>query len=235
MTSTDRKTSPISIIIPTRNEAANLVATVASARHPAVDEILVVDSGSDDGTQEIARHQGATVILSHPGRARQMNLGASLARGETLLFLHGDTRLPPNFAEQIALLLGRPGVVAGAFSLAIDLPGVALRLVEKAANLRSTLLQMPYGDQAIFIPRQRFLEAEGYPEVPILEDLLLIQRLKKSGRIAIAPLPVLTSGRRWQQFGVMKTTLLNQVIILGHLAGLSPHLLQRWYRVGQKF
>jgi len=232
MTSTDRKTSPISIIIPTRNEAAALAATVAAASQPSVREILVVDGDSHDGTREVAAQLGARVIASPPGRARQMNLGAAQAQGEILLFLHGDTLLPPGFSNEVITILERPGVAAGAFRLAIDLPGTSLRLVERAVTLRSTLLQLPYGDQAIFLYRHQFLAAGGYPEEPLLEDLLLIKRLKQSGRIAIAATAVLTSGRRWQRLGVAKTTLINQLIILGYLLGVPPRRLRGWYGGG---
>ncbi len=235
MTSTDRKISPISIIIPTRNEAENIAATIDRAKHGAVQEIIVVDCGSTDATKEIAVQLGARIISSTSGRARQMSVGAAEAHGEILLFLHADTLLPPDFAAQASEILARPGIVAGAFSLAIDLPGAAIRLVEKAANFRAHFLQMPYGDQAIFLYRQKFIEIGGYPDEPILEDLLLIHRLKKSGRIGITTSAVLTSGRRWQRLGIVKTALLNQGILLGHLVGISPQRLQGWYRIAQKF
>ena len=234
MTSTDLKTSPISIVIPTRNEALHIAATIASAQTEGVLEILVVDGGSTDKTVDIAREAGVRVIAADLGRAVQMNMGAAIAQGEILLFLHGDTLLPPEFARRVVETLRRPGIVAGAFALAIDLPGPAVRLVEKMANFRSSCLRMPYGDQAIFLYRRQFIESGGYPEEPILEDVLLIQHLKKSGRIGIVPSPVLTSGRRWQGLGVLKTTLINQGIMLGHLAGLSPQRLHGWYGIAKK-
>ncbi len=234
MTSTDLKTSPISIIIPTLNEAVHIAATIARVRVEGVGEILLVDGGSTDGTAEIARRAGVRVIAAAPGRARQMNAGAAVARGEILLFLHGDTLLPLGFPGLVSEVLQRPGIVAGAFALAIDLPGVAVRLIERLANVRSSLLSLPYGDQAIFLTRRRFLESGGYPEEPILEDVLLIRRLKKFGRIGIAPAPVLTSGRRWQRLGVLKTTLINQGILLGYLAGISPQRLQGWYGIAKE-
>ena len=140
----------ISIIIPTLNEAAGIGRTLESAkasgegaRHdPAPGgslrvERIVVDGGSTDATAEIARSGGATVVSSPPGRARQMNAGARIAQGESLLFLHADTRLPPGYEREVRRILELPEVVAGAFALAIDGAGWGLRCVERAANLRS--------------------------------------------------------------------------------------------------
>jgi len=234
MTSTDLKISPISIIIPARNEAATIKATIERTRQESILEVIVVDGNSTDDTRAIASQLGARVIGSNPGRALQMNAGAAIAGGEILLFLHADTLLPADFTTLLTEILTRPGISAGAFALALDLPGCAPRLLEKAIHFRSTFLQMPYGDQAIFLYRQKFLEIGGYPEEPILEDVLLIQRLKQSGRIGIASQKALTSGRRWQRLGLVKTTLINQGIMLGHLLGVSPQRLQRWYGIAQK-
>lgn len=234
MTSTDHKTSPISIIIPTRNEATNIGATIECAKHHNVLEIIVADANSSDNTSEIASQLGATVIDAPLGRAQQMNAGAAIAKGEVLLFLHADTLLPADFAKQIATVLAQPGIVAGAFGLAIDLPGVAIRLLQEGIRFRSTFLQLPYGDQAIFLNRQNFIEIGGYPAEPILEDVLLIKRLRKSGRIGIASSNVLTSGRRWQRLGLIQTTLINQCVMLGHLLGVPPKRLQSWYGITQK-
>ena len=234
MTSTDHKISPISIIIPTLNEATTIRATLDAVQQCAVLEIIVVDGNSTDGTREIASQLGAQVLVSTAGRAVQMNAGAAAAKGEILLFLHADTLLPNDFTTQVTTILTRPGITAGAFALAIDLPGIAFRLLEKAVAFRSTFLQMPYGDQAFFLYRQKFLEIGGYPEQPILEDVLFLKRLKESGRIGIAVSPALTSGRRWQGLGLIKTTLINQGIMLGYLLGISPQRLQHWYRITQK-
>lgn len=234
MISTDRKISSISIIIPTLNEAASLARTIAAARQGAVREILVVDGGSTDGTREIARQLGACLIDAAPGRAWQMNAAAASAQGEILLFLHADTLLPPGFAAQATEMLTRPGIAAGAFALAINLPGPGIRALEKLANLRASFLQMPYGDQAIFLYRQTFHRVGGYPCEPILEDVLLIKALKRFGRIGITSSAVLTSGRRWQRLGLLKTTLINQGIMAGYLLGVPPQRLQGWYGVAQK-
>lgn len=232
--STAQKTLSISIIIPTRNEAEHIAQTVERATDNNVCEILVVDCGSADETQKIALQRGARVISSPPGRAQQMNAGAAVAQGDILLFLHGDTLLPLGFADLVTTLINKKGVIAGAFSLAINLPGTGPLIVSAMTNVRSRALQLPYGDQGLFLPRHTFFEAGGYPDEPLLEDVLLVRRLKQKGRIAIAKSSVLTSGRRWRELGLVRTTLINQAIILGHLAGIPTQRLQSWYRIGKK-
>ena len=220
----------ISIIIPTLNEAVNLPATLASTRDAADVEVIVVDGGSSDETTGVARSWATEILTSAPGRARQMNLGAARATGEVLLFLHGDTRLPRGFDHHVRKIMARPGVVAGAFQLRVDghLPG--LRIIERLVNLRSRRLQFPYGDQAIFLRADQFREMGGFPDMPIMEDFELVRRLRRLGRIVIAPVPVLTSARRWESLGVMRTTVINYTIPLAYYLGAPPSLLARWYR-----
>ncbi len=219
----------ISIIIPTLNEAANLRATLATIKSASDVEVIVVDGGSSDGTVEVARSMGTGVITSLPGRARQMNAGAARATGAVLLFLHGDTRLPRGFDYYVRKILAHPRAVAGAFQLRVDgtLPG--LRIMEKLVNVRSRRLQLPYGDQAIFLRAHLFRKMGGFPDMPIMEDFELIRRLRRRGRIVIAPVPVLTSARRWKNLGIVRTTLINYAIPLAYYLGASPSRLARWY------
>jgi rSAM/selenodomain-associated transferase 2 len=225
----------ISIIIPTRDEAET-IGEALSSTWPAshVIERIVVDGGSRDETVERARACGARVIASSCGRAQQMNEGARAAKGDTLLFLHGDTSLPRGFDQHVRRILGRPDTVAGAFRLRFDGKGPALRLVEYLANLRSTWRSMPYGDQAIFIGAETFHRAGGFPEMALMEDFELMRRLRRQGRIGIAPSAVVTSARRYERRGALRTALLNKLIIASYLMGVSPDRLARWYRCGDQ-
>ena len=220
----------ISSIIPTLNEAQSLTATLKSAQATVDVETIVVDGGSSDETAELARTFAATLLVVAGGRAKQLNAGARAATGDVLLFLHGDTRLPERFAEHVLNLLATPGTVAGAFKLGIDGTAIGLRVVEKLANFRSRLFQMPYGDQAIFTRSDLFHSIGGFPDMPIMEDFVFVRRLKKEGRIALAPVAVTTSSRRWLKVGILKTTLINQVVLLAYFLGSDPKQLARWYR-----
>lgn len=228
--STGQKTSSISIIIPTLNEAdtiGNLLATLQG--FPEI-ELLVVDGGSTDRTVALAGSMGARVLTAGPGRAAQMNAGAEAARSDILLFLHSDTILSPGFALPIRNTLQQPGVVAGAFSLAIAGRGFSLRLLELLINFRSRVLQMPYGDQALFMTAGMFSAAGRFPLQPIMEDFELVRNLRRRGTIKILPLKATTSARRWKKLGLLRTTLRNQAIIIGYFLGVSREKLAAWYR-----
>jgi len=225
--------SKISIIIPVLNEAKAIARTIATAREATDIEIIVVDGGSGDGTFEVVESLGVRVLQTPPGRALQMNRGAREATGEIFLFLHGDTILPPEFDKSIRFALAKAKVVAGAFELKIEGSMRGLSIIEKMVNWRSRYLQMPYGDQGIFLTSNIFWQIGGFSEMPIMEDFELIRRLKRWGKIEIVTLPVVTSGRRWQKLGVWKTTLINQLVVIAYFLGVSPERLARWYR-GQK-
>jgi rSAM/selenodomain-associated transferase 2 len=228
--STDRKTSNISIIIPTLNEAESIGRLLPELLALPGVELLVVDGGSTDSTVDIAKSSGAEVLITSSGRAGQMNAGAEAARGDILLFLHCDTRLPPGFAAQVRDTMNRPGVSAGAFQLAIDGKGPGLRIIESLVNFRSRVLHMPYGDQGIFTTADMFFAVGPFPLQPIMEDFELMRRLKKKGRIKILSPAATTSARRWEKLGILKTTLINQAIIIGYFLGISPEKLAGWYR-----
>ena len=218
----------ISIIIPTLNEAACITATLEHVRNLPNVEVIVADGGSHDQTAELARAAGATVVHSNQGRGKQLNAGAALASGEVLLFLHADTKLPDDFADHVWQAL-REGNAAGAFRLYIGANGWMLRLVELAANLRSRWLQLPYGDQAIFVRAFDFFKLNGFRNWPLMEDYDFCCRMRKVGRIKLVPDPVTTSARRWQRLGVLRTTLTNWVSVVAFRLGVSPVTLDDWY------
>jgi rSAM/selenodomain-associated transferase 2/rSAM/selenodomain-associated transferase 1 len=233
----------ISIIVPVLNEAAMIETTLQQIRANISPEnqdrnsleIIVVDGGSQDKTGEIAQSLGVQVISTAPGRANQMNAGAKRAIGEILLFLHADTQLPQRFDRIVLEQLEDPEVIAGAFELCIDSQGWGLRAIETGVKWRSRWLSLPYGDQGIFLRSEVFRQLGGFAQLPIMEDFELISRLKKLGKIAIAPVAVRTSARRWQKLGLLKTTVINQLMIIGYYLGVSPDRLASWYRGNQEF
>lgn len=222
--------APLAVIIPTLDEARQLPAAVQSARAGRNIEVIVADGGSSDGTAGLARQLGAHAIVTPPGRARQMNAAAAMAAGEILLFLHADTRLPPGFDALVRQALARPGVAAGAFSLRIDAPGRMVRWIEAGANRRSRRLGLPYGDQPIFLPANVFRSLGGFPDLPIMEDFVLVRRLGRLGKVTTLGTAVLTSGRRWRARGILRTTVINQLVVAGFYLGIAPERLARWYR-----
>jgi rSAM/selenodomain-associated transferase 2 len=223
-------TARISIIIPVLNEVGTIKAALASTHSSTNVEVIVVDGGSLDSTVQIAQSLGVKVLSAPASRAWQMNVGAKAATGKILLFLHADTRLPFGFDTMVRTALEQPEIVAGAFALRIDASLLSLRLIERGVNWRSRFLQMPYGDQAIFLKVETFHDLGGFPKLSIMEDFELMRRLRRCGRIAIIPAPVETSARRWLQKGVFQTTLINQIVILAYLLGISPERIVHWYR-----
>ncbi|MEO0407521.1 MAG: TIGR04283 family arsenosugar biosynthesis glycosyltransferase [Cyanobacteria bacterium P01_A01_bin.135] len=230
-------TETLSIIIPVLNEAPHIQRTLATLRQQTQEargvEIIVVDGGSDDHTIELVRASGVKLIGSPPGRAQQMNAGAAIASGNILLFLHGDTHLPKRFITRIRQTLpDQPspgGPVAGAFSLKIQGEQLGLRLVEWGVRWRSRL-GLPYGDQALFVRSDCFRALGGFADLQIMEDFELVRRLQRQGKITILPEAVATSARRWETLGIVRTTLINQLVVLGYLLGVPPAALHRWYR-----
>jgi rSAM/selenodomain-associated transferase 2 len=221
----------VSIILPVLEESS----TLASVLHPLVGqpdvELIVVDGGSLDGTVDVARQFTAKVFKGARGRANQMNFGALQARGDILLFLHGDTALPPSAPERVRLALTDETIVGGAFRLRIASSCRALKVVAWGANLRSRLFGLPYGDQALFVRRSVFEAIGGFASWPLMEDVDLARRLKLAGRMVLLPETVTTSARRWEREGVLWTTLRNSLLLVGFWAGCSPAWLAQWYRV----
>src|SRR5262245_19999227 len=219
----------ISVIVPTLNEQAHLPATLDSVALAPGDELIVVDGGSGDQTVTIAQQFTPQVLLSPPGRALQMNRGAQHAQGDILLFLSVGTRVPPRRLEAVRQAI-QAGAIGGAFRLSLTPPTLALRLVAWGTNVRTRFGQLPYGDQALFMPRAIFEALGGFDDVPFMEDVRMVQALRTRGRLVILPHAVHTSGRRWQRDGVLYTTVRNTILIMLYFCGVPPATLQRWYR-----
>ncbi len=220
----------IATVIPALNEEHHISETLSRCGNGENTETLVVDGGSRDLTVMTSEAQGARVIRSRPNRAAQMNIGAGHTAAEILLFLHADTRLPEGFDRHIRRALTDPRIAGGAFRLRFDGAGASLRIVEWGANLRSRCLQLPYGDQGIFLWKADFLAAGGFPEIPIMEDAALVWALRKQGRVVTLPEAVVTSARRYRRIGPLSAWLINQFVVFCFLRGMNPNELARRYR-----
>mgnify|MGYP001611875882 CR=1 FL=1 len=219
----------ISVIIPVLNEASVIAGTLERVlAQEGAHEVIVVDGGSTDETAAIAS-RCARVLPSQRGRARQMNLGASEARGDALLFLHADTLLPQGALAGIERALADPSVVGGRFKVRLDHPGWAYRLVGSSINLRDRLFGGFTGDQAIFVRAGVFHALGGYRELPLMEDLDLGKRMTQAGKAVRLPLSVVTSARRWQKNGVLKTIVLMWVLRLLFVLRFPPSRLKKFY------
>ena len=224
------KRAQLSIIIPVINEEKNLAKLLPKVCTPEI-EVIVVDGGSTDQTVTIAKSYGAQVLNRQAGRGHQLNQGAKKAQSKHLLFLHGDTILPHGFQQEIKNCLGDPLVAVGAFRLQLSTKTWPLQLIAWGANIRSKFGKLPYGDQGFFMTAETFKKIGGFPEVQLMEDFIFIRQARKYGKIALLDSMVKSSSRRWQQQGLVKTTLVNQLIILGFLLGLSPKFLAKLYGV----
>lgn len=228
------RSDTISVVMPVYNEEEQINDSISAVYRVSVNdevEVIVSDGNPKGNTLATVQDRRVIRVLSDKGRARQMNKAASLASGDVLVFLHADSRLPPAAFSLIAGALDDPKVVGGAFDLAIDSGGFAFRLIERAASLRSRLTRIPYGDQAIFLRRGYFHEIGRYRDIPLMEDVDLMRRIRRRGdRICILSERVLTSARRWQKEGALYCTLRNWTIFTLYTLGVSPERLVRFYR-----
>ena len=179
----------------------------------------------DTGLKRLVR-----VVVEPVSRAVRLNAGAALATGEFLLFLHADAWPPPRFDARIRETLSDRGISLGAFSLGIEGEQGGLRCVERGANWRSRWLGLPYGDQGLFCRATDFWRVGGFPAWPLLDDVALVRRLARIGKLAILNDAMVVSGRRWERLGIVRTTVLNQAILGAWFLGVSPERLAEWYR-----
>jgi rSAM/selenodomain-associated transferase 2 len=219
---------PVSVIIPTLNEADCLAETLRSLRSENPHEVIVVDGGSTDATREAARE--ADLILDAPrGRAAQMNRGAARASGDILLFLHADCTLEPGALRAAEQCLGRRGVVAGCYRMTVKAPGLVYRLIGTCATARVRLTGLVYGDQGLFLRRRQFERASGFPPLRLMEDLFLSKTLRREGRVVVAPSRIFVSPRRWLRQGVVRQTLRNWTLTALAAGGIHPDRLAAFY------
>jgi rSAM/selenodomain-associated transferase 2 len=193
-------------------------------------EVIVVDGSPSGETIRTIQNRAVRTAIAATGRAKQMNEGASRAQGDILLFLHADTILPRDALRSISSVMEKKDVVGGAFDLGIQSDRPIFRIIENAASLRSRITRIPYGDQAPFIRKDYFHAAGGFKEIPLMEDVELMRRIKKAGgRIHFIPEKVKTSPRRWETEGILYCTLRNWTIRALYCLGVSPENLMHFY------
>lgn len=220
----------ISIIIPTLNEE-NLLEKTLFNIHSDVEEyeIIVSDGGSGDKTCEIANnHPKVTLVRSRKGRAIQMNEGAKVAQGQILLFLHADTLLESGALELIKENLDAKEAIAGSFYLKFDEDRTALKIYSWFSKFNHPLFT--YGDQAFFIKREAFLSLKGFANLPIMEDLEIQKRLRRTGKFIKLNKPVTTSSRRFKKSGVLWQQIKNIYLVFLFLIGVPPAYIKKHYK-----
>ncbi|MGO2133654.1 MAG: TIGR04283 family arsenosugar biosynthesis glycosyltransferase [Halomonas sp.] len=223
-------TPKLSIIIPTLNEAATIesLLTRLPAKQTDAIEVVVVDGGSRDDTLARARPLVSKVLLQLPGRSRQMNAGACEARGRHLLFLHADTHLPPDAELLIESALSGQSVW-GRFDVRLEGRHRLLPVIARAMNLRSRLTGIATGDQGLFMTREAFQAAGGFPDQPLMEDIEMSRRLKRQSPPACLRARVTSSGRRWDHHGAWRTIHLMWRLRYRYWRGVSANILAKEY------
>jgi rSAM/selenodomain-associated transferase 2 len=231
--------STFSVIVPVLHETRQLDSLIDHIRHIADGlpvEIIVVDGSPEGESIRTISREGVITMSAPAGRARQMNAGAGAAGGDAFLFLHADTRLPQGAFRRIAEAVGDGLCAAGAFDLRYGSGRLSIRIIARVASLRSRITRIPYGDQAQFFRRDYFETLCGYADIPLMEDVEIMRRIKERGdRISILDEAVVTSARRQETEGVVLCTLRNWILVTLYFLGVSPRRLSGFYRNhGQK-
>ena len=220
-----------SIIVPVLNEETVIEAQLTHLTAQCADndyELLIVDGGSTDRTVALAQPFGR-VIHATRGRAIQMNAGAAVASGDVFIFLHADTQLPPNALHAIEYVLKTPKVVGGAFRIQFDDRRWRYRFVAWTTNVRSHWRNIFTGDQAYFIRSCSFRAINGYPDLPLMEDLAIVSRLRTLGTFVLMPQSIITSARRHEKIGLVRSIIFMWYLRALYRFGVSPAQLQRMY------
>ena len=220
----------LSIIIPTFNEAGTIISTLQPLqvlRNKGC-EVILADGGSDDATTEQAKPFIDQCVVAEKGRAKQMNAGAHLAQGRWLLFLHADTLLTANFSSFL-MALATTKKQWGFFSLTLTGRHIFFRVIEAAINRRSRITSIGTGDQCLFVQRSTFLQVGRFPDMALMEDISLCKTLRKLSSPWVCRDKVLTSSRRWERHGIVKTVLLMWRLRLAYFFGASPDRLVKIY------
>jgi len=227
----------VSVIVPALNEAATIAMVLRCAREAGADELVVADGGSVDGTREAANGTADAVVVTPPGRGRQMNAGTRASTGDALLFLHADTVIPPGSIGSVRTALARKDVVGGGFRVRLGTsPGapisrrIALRVTGWMINARSRIFRTFTGDQAIFLRRELFDRIGGYPEIPLMEDVELSRAMTRRGRTVLLSPRIVTSARRWESDGTARTILRMWFLRIAYRFGMSSGTCARLYR-----
>jgi rSAM/selenodomain-associated transferase 2 len=223
-----------SIIVPVFHEAKRINDLIDHLRQLNTEkgyEIIVADGAPEKDTLNEIHDDKVVKLSSGKGRGKQMNAGASVAKGDILIFLHADTELPMRALKRMNAFINRNQYVGGAFDLGIKSNKFIYRIISFLGSLRSRLNRIPYGDQAIFIRRDYFNEIGGYRDIPLMEDVELMRRIKRSGKkILIFYDRTMTSPRRWEEEGVIYSIFRNWTLQVLYFLGLSPRKLVRFYR-----
>ncbi len=225
----------VSVIIPSLNEEESIGKTLASVIAGDPFEVVVVDGGSTDRTIEIARARpGVTVTKGgRRGRAAQMNEGAKMCSGDTLLFLHADSTLPGGWPFLLGKKMRDAETVGGCFFVRLSGSRFIYRLIGWMINARTLLFRSFTGDQAMFMRREFFESTGGFPDVPLMEDLMMADRMRRGGKVAFIGKPVITSSRKWERWGPVRTIFLMWYIKTLFRTGRSPEKLAPYYREGE--